>query len=96
MSLKEIKQKISPILFKYGVKRASVFGSVARGEDHEDSDVDLLVKLSVLPHGIWGFVGLKQDLELALGKKVDVISADAINPKLAKKIAKDLTEIYAQ
>lgn len=87
MSIQEIRQKISPVLLKYRVKRASVFGSVARGEDNPASDVDLLVKVDSLPFGIWGFVGLKQDLEEALGKKVDVVSEGALNPKLAKKFA---------
>lgn len=95
MSLKDIKQKISPILLKYGVTRVSIFGSVARGKDGPESDVDLLIKTDRLPFGIWGFVGLKQDLEQVLGRKVDVISEDALNPKLAKKIQKDLIQIYA-
>lgn len=96
MSIQEIKQKIHPVLKKYGVVTASVFGSVARGEDNLESDVDLLVKVDKLPYGIWGFVGLKQDLEQALGKKVDVVSTGALNSKLAKKIQKDLTEVYVQ
>lgn len=96
MSLKEISEKINPVLLKYGVIRASVFGSVARGEDSPDSDVDLLVKVGSLPFGIWGFVGLKQDLEQALGKKVDVVSEGGLNAKLAKNIQRDLTPIYEQ
>jgi len=95
MGIQEVSQKIRPVLIKYGVNKASVFGSVARGDDHPGSDVDLLVTVEKLPFGIWGFVGLKQDLEQALGKRVDVVSQDALNPKLAKKINKDLTEIYA-
>ncbi len=95
MSISEIQQKINPVLLKYGVTRVSVFGSVARGQDHKNSDVDLLVKTGKLPFGIWGFVGLKQDLEEVLGKKVDLVSEDALNPMLAKKIQKDLTQIYA-
>ncbi len=96
MSLQEITKKISPVLKKYGVIQASIFGSVARGEDNPESDVDLLVKVGSLPYGIWGFVGLKQDLEQALGKKVDVVSAGSLNSKLAKKIQKDLREVYVQ
>lgn len=96
MSLKEISKKINPVLLKYGVIRASVFGSVARGEDGPDSDVDLLVKVGSLPFGIWGFVGLKQDLEQALGKRVDVVSEGGLNAKLAKNIQRDLTPIYEQ
>ncbi len=96
MTIEQLKIQISPILKKHGVIRAGVFGSVARGEDRPDSDVDLLVKVGKLPFGIWGFVGLKQDLEQALGKKVDVISEAALNPKLAGKIRNDLTRVYEQ
>ena len=78
MSIIEIKQKIIPVLRRYGVTQASVFGSVAREQDTQDSDVDLLVRVGRLPFGIWGFVGLKQDLEKALGKKVDVISFQSL------------------
>ena len=67
---------------------------MARGEAGEKSDVDLLVKIGPLPFGIWGFVALKQDLEKALQKKVDVISEGALNSKLRNKIKNDLTPIY--
>lgn len=96
MGIAEIKEKIVPVLKKYGIRQASVFGSVARGESQPDSDVDLVVKLGSLRFGIWGFVGLKQDLEQALGRKVDVISQEAVSPRLAVKIKKDLKQIYAQ
>lgn len=96
MDIEEVKQKIAPVLRKYDVVRASVFGSVARGEAGPDSDVDLLVRVGKLPFGIWGFVALKEDLERALRKKVDVISEGALNAALQKKIKNDLTEIYAR
>lgn len=94
MSIQDLKYKITPILKQYNVLSAAVFGSFARGENHPGSDVDLLVQVGSLPFGIWSFVGLKQDLEKALGTKVDVISQSALNPKLAQKIKKDLTQIY--
>lgn len=94
MNIEEVKLKITPILKEYGVNKASVFGSVARGEAGPDSDVDLLVTIGHLHFGIWGFVGLKADLEKALQKKVDVISESALNPKLKEKIKGDLVSIY--
>ncbi len=96
MNIEEVKQKITPVLDRYDIRRASVFGSVARGEARPDSDVDLVVSLGKLPFGIWGLVALKQDLEQALKKKVDVISDAAMNPMLRNKIQKDITEIYVQ
>jgi hypothetical protein len=62
MNVEEIKEKILPILKRYGVTRAGVFGSVVRGEAKEDSDVDILVeiesKISLLD-----FVGLQLELD---------------------------------
>ena len=94
MDTEEVKRKIVPILQRYNVMAASVFGSVARGEASPKSDVDLLVKIGKLPFGIWGFVALKQDLEEALKRKVDVVSERGINARLKKNIQKDLTPIY--
>ena len=94
MNIEEVKQKIIPVLRQYNVLAASVFGSVARGEAGAESDVDLLVKTGRLPFGIWGFIALKQDLEKALQRKVDIVSERALNPKLQTKIKKDLTLIY--
>lgn len=94
MDIEEVKRKILPVLRKYDVLRASVFGSVARGEAGPRSDVDLLVRLGRLPFGIWGFVALKEELEKALQKKVDVISEKGVNAVLREKIQKDLTQIY--
>lgn len=94
MNLEEVKLKVVPVLQRYGVISASVFGSVARGEARPDSDVDMLVKVGDLKFGIWGFIALKQDLEDVLNKKVDVISEAALNPKLRGKIQNDLRTIY--
>lgn len=94
MDTEEVKSRIVPILRRHNVLAAFVFGSVARGEAGAGSDVDLLIRVGKLPFGVWGFVGLKQELEQALQKKVDIISEGGINPKLKNKIQKDLTPIY--
>lgn len=49
MSVETIKRKINPIFTRYNVKRAAVFGSVARGEDRPGSDVDILVEFGKNP-----------------------------------------------
>ncbi len=69
MPIEEIKQKISSILKEQGVSRASVFGSVARGEATAASDVDILVELK-RPYGLVKFIRLKNSLEDALKKKL--------------------------
>ena len=69
----KIKTKALPVLSKAGVIRSSLFGSVVRGEAQENSDVDLWVEC---PRGktLLNPVDLKQKLERALGKPVDVVT----------------------
>ena len=89
----EIKAKILPILKKNGVIRASIFGSFARGEDKKGSDIDMLVEFKK-PKGMFHRIGLKFELEDALGKKVDLLTYNAINPLLKEYIYKDEIIIY--
>jgi predicted nucleotidyltransferase len=93
MSIEEIKRKITPILDLYGVKRAAVFGSVARGEEKPDSDVDILVELSE-PLGLLKFAKLNYTLEDALEKKVDLIKSTSIKPSFKDNILKSAVYIY--
>lgn len=87
MSIDEIKRKISPILGKYGVARAALFGSIVRGTATEKSDIDLLVKL---PNNasLLDLAGLKIELEEKLGKKVDVLTYNSLHPLLRDRILK--------
>lgn len=94
--LKEIQKKITPVLKEYKVEYAAVFGSVARGRDTAESDVDMVVRIQRLPHGIWGFVGLKQDLEKALNKRVDLISEQGMGREFFGRIKDDLVMVYEQ
>ena len=85
MSIEEIKEKVAPILEKWGVRRASVFGSYARGDAEDDSDVDILVELSE-DMSLLDFVGLKLEIEDAIGKKVDLVEFGTIKPSIKKRI----------
>lgn len=84
-TISEIKPIVLKITDKYGVTNVRIFGSFARGEQSESSDIDLLVdfpeKFTLLQHS-----GLKIDLEEALERKVDVVSGAAIKPRLKKYI----------
>ena len=62
MTIDEIKEKTVPILKQHGVTYAAVFGSVARGEDRPQSDVDILVRLG-RPTGMVGYMKLVESLE---------------------------------
>ena len=85
MTIEEIKSIIMPILKKYGVSRAGVFGSLVRSEATEDSDIDLLVEIEGRM-SLLDFVGLKLELEKALGKKVDLGEYSTIKPLIREEI----------
>lgn len=80
ISMDDITQKIIPVLEKYGVKKAALFGSYARGDYDEKSDVDILIQ----PPKKMGlkFFGLKHSLEDTLQKKVDLVSYNGIDKYL--------------
>ena len=88
ITIADIKIKVLLLLRENGVTRASVFGSVARGETKSGSDIDLLIDF---PKGksLLDFVGLKLDLEDMLGSKVDLVEYDAIKPDLKPYILRD-------
>ncbi len=83
--IEDIKRKILPILKRYGVKRVGLFGSFVRGEIRKDSDIDILVKIDK-DISLLDFVGLKLEIEEALGKKVDLVEYDTIKPILKERI----------
>lgn len=93
MNIEEVKLKIIPILSSYGIKRAAVFGSVARGEDRSDSDVDLLVEFKKVP-GLFEYIRLENQLSDTLGKKVDLATQESLHRLIKPQVFKDLKTIY--
>lgn len=93
-SAKEIAKEIKPVLEKYGVKSAGLFGSYARGDARADSDIDILVSLGPKPLSLWDFVAFKNELSEKLKKTVDLISDKAIISYFKDYIYKDLIPLY--
>jgi predicted nucleotidyltransferase len=81
----EIKRKVIPILRHYAVKKAAIFGSVMRGEATADSDIDILVEIRN-DMSLLDFVGLKIEIEEALGKDVDLVEYSTIKPLIKERI----------
>ncbi len=81
----EIQEKILPVLQRHGIKRAGIFGSVARGEASPESDVDVLVELD-RQASLLDFIGIKLDLEDVLGRSVDLVEYAAIKPRLRDRM----------
>ena len=95
LTIDEIRSRSTPLFRRYGVARASVFGSVARGNAGPESDIDLVVSLKK-PIGLFKFYELNDALEETLGHKVDLATPRSLNPHLARRITNDLTPIYEE
>jgi predicted nucleotidyltransferase len=87
-SIRARKPEILAIAEKCAVENIRIFGSVARGEATERSDVDFLV----LPHPeryVWGLFAFGQDLEELLHCKVDVVSERAVHPLIRERVFRE-------
>ena len=93
----EIKRLIIETLKPLGVLRISLFGSFSRNEENPESDIDILVRLPPLKNrsliGLHWFT-LDQELEAKLGRPVDLVSEDALEPVLRAIVERDLEVIY--
>lgn len=81
---------------RYGVRRLSVFGSAARGEMRPDSDIDLLVEF--LPEAqvdLLDHTSLMLDLTHLLGRKVDLVSRNALKPRIRDSVLGEARLLYA-
>ena len=86
-------EKLIEICRQNDVARVGVFGSVARGEASEKSDIDLLVEFSKRK-SLLGLVSLERRMSAALGRKVDLLTEAALSPYLRDRIKRDLRVIY--
>ena len=87
-------EAILTICNRYHVKTLRVFGSVARGELRDESDVDLLVTFSK-PTSLLRMVGLERELSAIIGRKVDLLTTESVSPYLRSRIVKESRPIYA-
>ena len=94
ISLAMAKPEIDAILKRYGVVDVSVFGSFARNEATATSDLDLLVTYKPGTN-LFDVMSLQDELEVALGRKVDLVSQKYISHRLAKRITNDIRPLSA-
>jgi len=73
-----------------GVRRIGVFGSFARGEEREESDIDILIEFEEGGRSFDTYMDLKFFLEDLFGRKVDLVDRDAIKPALAPHILRSV------
>lgn len=95
MTVEEIKKTVQPIAKKYGVKRVYLFGSYARGDTTEHSDVDLRVDKGSL-RGMFALCGLYTELEDALRMKVDLLTTGSLDEDFLNRIKNEEVLLYAE
>lgn len=77
---------------QFGIKRLALFGSAARNELREDSDIDVLVEFEG-PATFDGYFDLKTCLEQLLGRQVDLVTEKGLKPRARRHVEKDLIRV---
>ena len=90
--LRERRAEIEKVAAKHGAFDIRVFGSAARGEERGDSDIDLLVKTGEKTSP-WFPGGLVVDLEEILGRSIEVITENGLNPLIRERVMKEATPL---
>ncbi len=91
-SVNDIKNKAIPILKEAGVTRSSIFGSYVRGEERENSDIDMLVDFPK-EKSLFDFVELQLKLEDVLNKKVDLGEYKTLKPRIKDRVLSEQIQI---
>ncbi|MBD2119292.1 MAG: nucleotidyltransferase family protein [Microcystis sp.] len=97
MTLKQLiqdkREDILKIATKHGAFNVRVFGSVARGEETENSDIDFLIDYDLAKTSPWFPGGLLVDLEDLLGCKVDVVTEESLHHLIKQRILKEAIKL---
>jgi uncharacterized protein len=90
---KEMDIRVDDICQKYNINYLGVFGSTARGEARDDSDVDLLVRFDDTSRvGLFELDQIQREFEIRFGKKIDLVTK--LNKYILPEAMKDLKTIY--
>lgn len=87
-------EELAAICRKYHVRELSLFGSAARGEMHEKSDIDLLVVFDPDARIGWEFFDLEIELTRLFGRKVDLGEKQSLKPRARPSVLRDARVIY--
>jgi predicted nucleotidyltransferase len=92
-TIAEIKNKITNTARRYGIQKAYLFGSYARGEAGFESDIDICIEKGNI-RTLFELSGFCQDLEETLGNKVDVVTTTGLSGDFKEQVEKDMILIY--
>ena len=91
--LLEKREEIISIAKKHGAYNVRVFGSVAREEDDEKSDIDFLIDYDLNKISPWFPSGLMQDLQSILGRKVDIVTVEELKERIRERVLEEAIEL---
>ena len=92
-NLQKIKTTVLPFARRYDLSFVGLFGSMARGDFTEKSDMDFLVEFCG-PVTLPDVIGLEKEMSKKFKRKVDLVTEKALNPRIRKFVFKDLKVIY--
>ncbi|MDR0987296.1 MAG: nucleotidyltransferase domain-containing protein [Ruminococcus sp.] len=100
-TIEEIKERIKPVAEKYNLPAVYLFGSYARGEADEQSDIDLMIdRTGTAVHGLFKLGGVYNDFDISFEKEIDMITTDVLSDSkdkyFLKNLKKDMVNIYAR
>ena len=90
--IEQIKKKILPVLKKFNVTKAGIFGSYARGEQKKRSDVDILIEIDNSAD-LFDLIRLQANLEKEVKRKVDLVEYNLIRKEIRESILNDEVQI---
>ena len=94
LTIKQIKDLIRPIMLKHNIKDVYLFGSYSRGEANRDSDVDIYCDKGDV-RSLYDEVAFKEELEVALNKKVDVVTIGShMHDYFRQQLEKELIKLW--
>ncbi|MBE3101765.1 MAG: nucleotidyltransferase domain-containing protein [Firmicutes bacterium] len=94
-NIDEIKSILIQFFIQYGITKGAIFGSYARGEETENSDVDLLFSIGKsMPLNEWN--EMENNIQKAIGKKVDFVEFGSLSKRVEQEILKEAVIIYEQ
>lgn len=89
------RQAIIEIANSYGVSNLRIFGSVARGEERSDSDIDFLVDIAQ-GVSLLDYIGFIQELEDLLSCKVDVAEPETLHPRIKDQVMQEAVPLFVE
>ncbi len=93
LDISTIQTQIAPLCKRHDILWLGLFGSFARGEDTDESDMDFLVEFS-RRKSLLALIRLKNELNEVLGRQVDLVTRNALSPYLKDRILLEMKVIY--